>query len=327
MPVHSEASFDFWTHPEVEQFINAQMEAPGWKSDPGGAAWRALQGDIVKNNSAETFPRFRCGLFVWVDLLRILRTRLQKVYGRDCWQRAKKLLKDDPRARVAIRTLRQLSAADRLDAVDVLTRLGRGKKGIPYHLPAGTIKYIGGTDCGMDVWVEVSRQIEAALASERNEGSHMKNEVTRETASPAQTPGIVTIKALGGDAIKVRHGGRTCQLKNSNARMLLFFYAKRNQLSTYQELWDYLYPTLKYIPEQHGPPAALRRRKCDLNRLLKEGLGPPPRGTDWIKTEKGIGYQATRAVKWVLRREGREYMEEVVKNPWKLDGNQLADDE
>lgn len=317
----------FWTSAAVAEIIASRAASAKARLPSAETAWISLRTGIIRDNTLETFPDFRWHLFTLVELLRTFRKNLEGYYGTDCWTRAENILRDDARAVAVMRFIRRLTSATPLDAVESLTRIGRCRDRLRYALPAGGTKAIGGKDCGMGALVEVCGQIEKALDAEIGKGLPSAQFGCENAASHPVKGARVTIKLLGGQVLNVRYAGRNCRLTKTVARMFFSLYAHHNEGQTFAELWKSIHGDGEaYEPDRGGPPQALRTMKCLLNRLLVKDLGKPPRGDHWIVAESRIGYRLTPAVEhWTLLDRCYEGMREFLRDPRKLDGNNVDD--
>lgn len=318
---------DYWTTARVEQFIHGSLETSGWQLPSGKPAWAALLADITNHNGRDA-ERFEWGVTTFVDLLQAYRYELESTHGTGCWDRAKKALHDDSRAVAVIQFLRQLTAATRDDAVKALMLIGQGKRSVSYRLPGGAPTAFSGKDCGLGVIVEVTGQIEHALAEDK---PHDKptGKKTDATAAPDHTSGpssVATIKLRSGKVAEVRHQEKAVELKGLQARLFMFLYARQDKTGTYEDAWKHLHGKEAGYPEEKGgPPTPLRTLKYALNKSFLKALGKPSKGKSWIETLENVGYRLNKSVKWVLREEGRQHLPEFLRDPRTLDGHRPGD--
>lgn len=311
----------FWKSREVAGLIAHAMthKDPGWKPTSGIPAWMDLRQEIIKSNNkgtyrvppsleltrrycidqlpfekddgAASYLRFRYFLGIFADLLSLVRGKIEKVHGRDAWQRATTIVGDNAESRTLFRFLGEVSAAPRPQAVHCLESVSR--RGLVIKWPGGVRSGFWSRDCGMEALVQISQSVFDGLGdgpvSQQPEGdNHRKH---------------VTVKSAGPNLVELRYQGQVVQLRGNPRVLFLHLFWKKDRVSPFEELWTLLYEKKTregFRPDKRGgPPACLRRTKADLEKKLHQVFGSPKGHRYWIESHQGCGYRLNVAsVDW-----------------------------
>jgi hypothetical protein len=326
----SKSRQSFWTSKAVSSLIGGALKQknPCWQPTPGVSAWMDLREEIVKANSkgvclvppplvppygycidqlpferdngAASYLRLRYLLGVFADLLSLARQKIDKVHGRDAWQRASSIITVDAESRTLFRFLREVSAAPRPQAVHCLESVS--KRGLVIVWPGRVRSGFSARDCGLEALVHVSQMIfdalgDALVSQPAEEENHRKH---------------VTVKSAGPNLVELRYQGQLVQLRGNLRMLVLHLFWNKERAIPFKELWTILYlkkTRQEYKPDKRGgPPPCLRRTKADLEKKLHEVFGPPKGRRYWVESHQGCGYRLNVAsVDWQVAVGSMDY--------------------
>ena len=243
------------------------------------------------DDGAANYIPFRQCLGVVAELLTLFRTKVEQAHGQECWQRTAILFEDGPRSRLRFGLLRDVSAAPRSQAIDILERVSR--KGLRLEQLGITRARFRSRDCGLEALVRISTKMLVFL-------DHLKPADPAPTTAPAPAAtSRVTVDTLTKNVVTLRHKGKEAKLSGREREFFLALFWSDNKLLAFDSLWKKLIEDetgkrYRQDPKGGGPPARLRRIKCNTNKKIAKCLGHAPDGQHWINAVKREGYQLNR---------------------------------
>lgn len=320
---HSLSSF--WKSREVASLVAHAMKHkdPGWKPTPDAPAWMDLRREIIRSNTkgtylvppsleltrsycidqlpfekddgAASYLRFRYLLGTFADLLSLLREKISKAFDETAWQRAAVSFHEDAQSRTLFSFFREVSAADRPQAVDCLERVSR--RGLRVEWPGALESWICPRDCGVEALVGISTQMLTHLA-------HTTEQTRRADLPPSpEARKRVIIDSKGPNLIQLRFAGKVAELRGSARKLFVVLFWNEAGVVPFETIWKALFEERSGKPYRQdrkgGPPPRLRTAKCSLERTLRQEFGRPPGRDSWIEGVKGQGYRLNRiSVTW-----------------------------
>ncbi len=115
---------------------------------------------------------------------------------------------------------------------------------------------------------------------------------------------LVILDWAGKDRIKLLFNKKTVELTPSQSKLLYCLIEAGGAAVGYKVLWKVL-SGKAYESVDTGPPGSLKTHKKDINKVLRQEWGLPPRGRGWIETQKHQGYLLNPSVKWQHAKEAK----------------------
>lgn len=250
--------------------------------------------EIESGDKWHNYPRLRGCLFAFADLLIRFHQRMSKKHGKDYLDQVRTRFRHDPQANTFL-AVYETYIGSRLVLVHALEKISR--KGIDFKTIGGIESGYRHRDCGIEPLVELTRAIEHRLRSLSNVKRDAR-EVAISRTDPNTRPHVI-VEYLEHGRLQLSFQKKSVILFGLKAKLVTqLFDPDGKQAVPYRELWKALYPKLLYKSSDSGPPDRLKSLKRSLNLTLKR-MGDLPQATDWIVSEKKVGYSLNhRVVNW-----------------------------
>jgi len=282
----------FWNSPETRATI-AKIANGNWEVPQNVEAWKSMLRTMVANNNEDQFPEAAHCLYGFVDLFHAYGSRLKQRWGPDWFELPAVELRDDHLSVVFLKFLREVLAVDRDRAVIAFRAIL--SRGLPFKMPGGHSGRYRSFDFGVEFLIQLTVRIDAILAREREKET--RNGMVIDTEDRGRMP-LVILDWIGKDRISLTYQRKDVRLTPLPSKLVYCLFLGKGSAVAYRTIWDELYPKLLYESVDTGPPEALKTHKKDINQILREAWGPPPRGHGWLEAEKFAGYFLNRSVKW-----------------------------
>jgi hypothetical protein len=202
------------------------------------------------------------------------------------------LFEDEPRSSLLFGLLRDVSAAPRSEAVDILERVSR--KGLRLDQLGITRARFRSRDCGVEALVRISTKMLFFL-------QYLKpaDPAPATAPTPVETSRVI-VDALTTNIVTLRHKGKEAKLSGRNKELFTALFWAKSKMVTYENLWELLIgrksgKAYRQDLKGGGPPALLRKIKSKLHQKLAKRLGQPPVGEFWVEAVEHEGYQLNHA--------------------------------
>ena len=306
----------------VPEWATAIGEDAAWCPAPTEEVWQALRREVVARSNrgrvagptvfllgvdvakyaAAGYARFCLRLEAFAELLKAWRAELSERHGPDFWDRGVTGL-EDPKEKVVVELLRQLSTRTTPDVIDDLDAIGR--RGLRYQIAGGVKRVHRLPDCGIHLMVGAGRRIEERLrrASVAREATAGGQQARAALGDPSSWPRVllyyddcvlrVSFKVQSEASLKKE----TCWChftKGKQRTFLLALFSVNKGRMALDKLHDvHTHPGEQLFNPETGLNKKALDRLTQLRRSVENKLtasfGRHPRGM-WIHESNGGGY-------------------------------------
>jgi hypothetical protein len=320
---------------------------PRWKPTSGVPAWMDLRQEIMtnthgrkiippplvpprtycidqvpfeKDDSVASYLRYRYLVGVVADLLSLFRQKVEKEHNANAWETASVIFKEDAERWTLFQFLRQVSAAERSQAVHCLNSIS--KQGLEVTWPGKIRSCFWSNDCGLKALVGISETMIKHLTRRRPGSGKTRAGSSKRLArlkKHAQI-GLDTNRTKVGHLVCLKTHGREPLDLAAKASTLMTMLMREGLVASDEILCNMLWPGKHPGNWEKGALNSLKTLVGSVNKKLINSWGNPPNKDGWICRKQNDAYFLNASVRWAYVTE-KDYKKNASRSvdPSKLD--------